>query len=243
MHAYRTHNCAALRAEHVGQTVRLSGWVHRKRDHGGVLFVDLRDHYGHHPDRRATRTSPALPVLEGLRARKRRDHRRQRQGARRRRRRTRTCRPARSRSSPAASTVQSRAEELPMPVAGEQEYPEDIRLKYRFLDLRREKRARQHDAAQPGHRQPAPADDRAGLHRVPDPDPDRLEPRGRARLPRAEPRPSGQVLRAPAGAADVQAAADGRGLRPLFPDRAVLPRRGRARRPLARANSTSSTSR
>ena len=46
MHAYRTHNCAALRADDVGQTVRLSGWVHRKRDHGHLLFVDLRDHYG-----------------------------------------------------------------------------------------------------------------------------------------------------------------------------------------------------
>ncbi|MEM1315597.1 MAG: OB-fold nucleic acid binding domain-containing protein, partial [Pseudomonadota bacterium] len=46
MHAYRTHTCAALRAEHVGHDVRLSGWVHRVRDHGGVLFIDLRDHYG-----------------------------------------------------------------------------------------------------------------------------------------------------------------------------------------------------
>ena len=46
MHAYRTHNCAQLRAADVGQSVRLSGWIHRKRDHGGLLFVDLRDHYG-----------------------------------------------------------------------------------------------------------------------------------------------------------------------------------------------------
>ena len=65
MHAYRTHNCAALSTPQVGETVRLSGWVHRKRDHGGVLFVDLRDHYG------LTQVvvdvdSPALAVLDGL---------------------------------------------------------------------------------------------------------------------------------------------------------------------------------
>ena len=66
MHAYRTHTCGQLTADQVGETVRLSGWIHRKRDHGGVLFVDLRDHYG------VTQIvcdsdSPALPVLEGLR--------------------------------------------------------------------------------------------------------------------------------------------------------------------------------
>ena len=136
MHAYRTHTCAALRAEDVGQIVRLSGWVHRKRDHGGVLFVDLRDHYGI-TQIVADSDSPALEVLEHLRLEsvvtidgtvKARSEA--------------TVNPnlptgeievfARS------VVVQSRAEELPMPVAGEQEYPEDIRLKYRFLDLRRE---------------------------------------------------------------------------------------------------------
>ncbi|MFZ1565943.1 OB-fold nucleic acid binding domain-containing protein, partial [Sphingorhabdus sp.] len=66
MHAYRTHKCAELSASHVGETVRLSGWVHRKRDHGGVLFVDLRDHYGM-TQIVADSDSPALPVLEGLR--------------------------------------------------------------------------------------------------------------------------------------------------------------------------------
>src|ERR1700761_5162009 len=66
MHAYRTHTCAALSAETVGQDVRLSGWVHRKRDHGGVLFVDLRDHYGI-TQIVADSDSPALPVLEHLR--------------------------------------------------------------------------------------------------------------------------------------------------------------------------------
>src|SRR6187431_1841802 len=66
MHAYRSHNCAALRAGDVGQTVRLSGWVHRKRDHGGVLFIDLRDHHG------LTQIvcdgdSAAFPILESIR--------------------------------------------------------------------------------------------------------------------------------------------------------------------------------
>ena len=65
MHAYRTHNCAALTKANVGETVRLSGWVHKKRDHGGVLFVDLRDHYGI-TQIVADEDSPALPVLEGL---------------------------------------------------------------------------------------------------------------------------------------------------------------------------------
>ena len=66
MHLYRTHTCAQLRAADVGQTIRLSGWVHRKRDHGGVLFVDLRDHYGI-TQIVADSDSPALAVLEGLR--------------------------------------------------------------------------------------------------------------------------------------------------------------------------------
>ncbi|QFT77478.1 aspartate--tRNA ligase [Erythrobacter sp. THAF29] len=136
MHAYRSHTCAQLSAENVGETVRLSGWVHRKRDHGGVLFVDLRDHYGI-TQIVADEDSPALPVLEKLRAEsvvtidgevK-----------------ARTPETV-NKDLPTGEievfareiTVQSAAEELPMPVAGEQEYPEEIRLKYRFLDLRRE---------------------------------------------------------------------------------------------------------
>src|SRR5688572_8782025 len=136
MHAYRSHTCAALRAEHVGEAVRLSGWVHRKRDHGGVLFVDLRDHYGI-TQIVCDADSPALPVLEGLRL----ESVVTIDGSVKDR--------AAGTTNPNLPTgaievfareviVQSRAEELPMPVAGEQEYPEDIRLKYRFLDLRRE---------------------------------------------------------------------------------------------------------
>jgi aspartyl-tRNA synthetase len=136
MHAYRTHNCAALRPAHVGQSVRLSGWVHRKRDHGGVLFVDLRDHYGL-TQIVCDADSPALPVLEGLRLESvvtiDGDVKARAEGT------TNPNLPTGEVEVYARSvTVQSRAEELPMPVAGEQEYPEDIRLKYRFLDLRRE---------------------------------------------------------------------------------------------------------
>ncbi|WP_252257502.1 aspartate--tRNA ligase [Erythrobacter aurantius] len=136
MHAYRTHTCAQLSAKNVGETVRLSGWMHRKRDHGGVLFVDLRDHYGI-TQIVADEDSPALPVLEKLRAEsvvtidgevK-----------------ARTASTV-NKDLPTgeieifarAITVQSAAEELPMPVASGEEYPEHIRLKYRFLDLRRE---------------------------------------------------------------------------------------------------------
>ena len=136
MHAYRSHTCGALSASDVGQSVRLSGWVHRKRDHGGVLFVDLRDHYGL-TQIVTDADSPALAVLEGLRVEsvvtidgtvKARA-----EGT------VNANLPTGEIEVYARSvTVQSRAEELPMPVAGEQEYPEDIRLKYRFLDLRRE---------------------------------------------------------------------------------------------------------
>ncbi|CAN5139452.1 aspartate--tRNA ligase [soil metagenome] len=136
MHVYRTHTCAALREADVGATVRLSGWMHRKRDHGGVLFVDLRDHYG------LTQIvgkagSEALRILDGLRLES-----------------VVTIDGTVVARGPEATnpnlatgaieivadsvTIQSAAQELPLPVAGEAEYPEDVRLRYRFLDLRRE---------------------------------------------------------------------------------------------------------
>jgi aspartyl-tRNA synthetase len=137
MHRYRSHTCGALRESHIGQTVRLSGWCHRIRDHGGVLFIDLRDHYGltqcvADPD------SPAFKDAEKLRSEwvVRIDGKVRR-------------RPAGT-ENPELPTgavevyiseieVLGPSGELPLPVFGEQEYPEDIRLKYRFLDLRREK--------------------------------------------------------------------------------------------------------
>jgi aspartyl-tRNA synthetase len=136
MHRYRSHTCGALREGDIGKPVRLSGWCHRIRDHGGVLFIDLRDHYGltqvvADPD------SPAFMLAETLRSEwvVRIDGKLRK-------------RPAGT-ENPAMPTGQvevyideievlGAAAELPMPVAGEQDYPEETRLKYRFLDLRRE---------------------------------------------------------------------------------------------------------
>ncbi|MGV3554396.1 MAG: aspartate--tRNA ligase [Croceibacterium sp.] len=137
MHAYRSHNCAALRAADAGQTVRLSGWVHNKRDHGGVLFVDLRDHYGI-TQVVADSDSEALPVLEKLKLESvvTIDGTVKARGA-----------DAVNPNLPTgeievfarAVTVQSRAEELPLIVNSAEDYPEETRLKYRFVDLRRER--------------------------------------------------------------------------------------------------------
>ena len=136
MHAYRSHTCAALTAAEVGQTVRLSGWVHRVRDHGGVLFIDLRDHYG----MTQVLCDPDTPVfaemekvssewcirIDGdVKAR------------------------APELVNPKIPTgevevfvrdleVLGAADELPLMVFGDQEYPEETRLRYRYLDLRRE---------------------------------------------------------------------------------------------------------
>jgi len=137
MHRYRSHTCGALRDGDIGKGVRLSGWCHRIRDHGGVLFIDLRDHYGitqvvADPD------SPSFKDAEKLRS-----EWVVRVDGKVRRRPTGTENPE---LPTGAVEVYAReievlgpAAELPMPVFGEQEYPEDIRLKYRFLDLRRER--------------------------------------------------------------------------------------------------------
>ncbi len=137
MHRYRTHTCGALREGDIGQHVRLSGWCHRIRDHGGVLFIDLRDHYGltqvvADPDSKAFKLAETLRSEWVVRI----------DGKLRKR-------PAGT-ENPELPTGQVEvyideievlgpAAELPMPVFGEQEYPEETRLKYRFLDLRREK--------------------------------------------------------------------------------------------------------
>jgi aspartyl-tRNA synthetase len=137
MHAYRTHTCGALRAEHAGQTARLSGWVHRKRDHGGLLFIDLRDHYGL-TQCVIPQGSPVFEAADKLRAES-----------------VITVTGEVVNREPGTINdklptgaielrvkelvLQSAAEVLPFQVAQEQEAPEEMRLRYRFLDLRRER--------------------------------------------------------------------------------------------------------
>jgi aspartyl-tRNA synthetase len=136
MHAFRSHTCGALRLTDAGKAVRLSGWIHRKRDHGGLLFIDLRDHYG------LTQlvlgpTSPGFALAERARAESV----------------IRIDGEVVGRSADTVNSnlptgevevrvqaleVLSEAAELPLPVFGEPDYPEELRLRYRYLDLRRE---------------------------------------------------------------------------------------------------------
>ena len=136
-HAYRSHKCGDLRAEHAGTETRLSGWVHRVRDHGGVLFLDVRDHYGL-TQVVADPASPAFKIAETLRSewvvRIDGNVRVRLAGTE-------------NKDMPTGDIevyateieVLSQSAELPLPVFGDTEYPEDIRLKYRFLDLRRDR--------------------------------------------------------------------------------------------------------
>ena len=137
MHLYRSHTCNELNASNVGESIRLSGWVHRVRDHGGILFIDLRDHYGM-TQILADPDSPAFKLVETLRAE------------------WVVCVDGKvmARETSLINTklpsgeievfiekieVLSTSEDLPLPIFGDLDYPEETRLKYRFLDLRREK--------------------------------------------------------------------------------------------------------
>ena len=140
MHPYRTHNCGQLRSAHVGETVRLSGWLHRRRDHGGLLFIDLRDHYGltqfvvepespHFEAVEHVRPESVLSVTGRVVARDEET--------------------VNTRLDTGEVEVRiddlvilSAADELPMQVFGDQVFPEETRLTYRFLDLRRERMQR-----------------------------------------------------------------------------------------------------
>ncbi len=136
LHRYRSHTCGALRSSDIGQNVRLSGWVHRVRDHGGVLFIDVRDHYGM-TQVVADPASAAFKMAEKVRSewviRIDASVRQRPEG-------TTNADMATGEIELYANEIEvlSESKELPVPVFGEQEYPEDLRLQYRFLDLRRE---------------------------------------------------------------------------------------------------------
>jgi len=136
MHAYRTHTCAELRPDHVGQTARISGWIHRKRDHGGLLFIDLRDHYGltqcvlepeseHFNTLERLRVESVVTITGEVIAR---------------------SAETVNENLPTGGievrvkdlAIQSEADELPLPVFGEPDWSEEVRLKHRYVDLRRE---------------------------------------------------------------------------------------------------------
>ncbi|WP_339747319.1 aspartate--tRNA ligase [uncultured Maricaulis sp.] len=136
MHAYRSHTCGQLRPTEVGQTARISGWIHRKRDHGGLLFIDLRDHYGitqcvlepeseHFERLERLRVESVVTITGDVVARDA---------------------EAQNENLPTGGievrvrdlAVQSEAEELPLPVFGEPDWSEEVRLKHRYIDLRRE---------------------------------------------------------------------------------------------------------
>jgi aspartyl-tRNA synthetase len=136
LHRYRSHTCGALRASDIGNGVRLSGWVHRVRDHGGLLFIDLRDHYGitqivADPDSAAFKTAETVRSEWVIRV----------DGQVRARPEGTVNKELPTGEVELFATeieVLSAAKELPIPVFGEPDYPEDLRLTYRFLDLRRE---------------------------------------------------------------------------------------------------------
>ena len=230
----RTHTCGALRADDVGADVTLLGWVHRVRDLGGVTFVDVRDRAG--ISQVVVRDNDALmAAAKRLRSeyvigvigvvQRRSDD---------------TVNP-----KIATGEVEVLAREIrvlneaktpPFQIAEESPVSEDVRLRYRYLDLRRPRL--QHNI---GLRHRVTMAVRKIFRRQRllgnrDADSGEVDARGRARFPRAEPPAPGRVLRAAAIAADLQADPDGVGDGPLFPDRALLPRRGSARGPPARVH-------
>ena len=136
MHQYRTHNCNGLRAEDINQEVRLSGWVHRKRDHGGLLFIDLRDHFGltqlvFDPDSSAFQEAEkvrneSVITINGKVVQRSDDTI------------NKVLPTGKIEVYVDTLEVIGSSDDIPLPVFGEPDYPEEIRLKYRFLDLRRE---------------------------------------------------------------------------------------------------------
>ena len=224
-----------LRPSHVGQTVRLQGWVNRRRDHGELVFIDLRDRSGLAQvvfDAEFLPEAAVLALAKELRSEFVVD----------------VTGAVMARGADAvnpdlptggievratALAILNRAETPPFPIEDGIKASEDLRLKYRYLDLRRPEMTQRFVARSAVTMAIREVLARGGLPRRRDADPHEVDARGRARLPRAVAHPRGRVLRPPAVAAALQADPHGGGNGALLPDRALLPRRGPARRPPA----------
>ena len=135
MNKYRTHNCSELDENNIGKTIKLSGWIHRKRDHGNLLFIDLRDHFGitqcviENKDKDFKTLEKIKPesvlMVDGLVVKRSKETQ------------NKDLKTGLIEVKIKSIKILSEAKDLPMPVFGEQDYPEDIRLKFRFIDLRR----------------------------------------------------------------------------------------------------------
>ena len=135
MNKYRTHNCSELDENNIGKTIKLSGWIHRKRDHGNLLFIDLRDHFGitqcviENKDKDFKTLEKIKPesvlMVDGLVVKRSKETQ------------NKDLKTGLIEVKIKGIKILSEAKDLPMPVFGEQDYPEDIRLKFRFIDLRR----------------------------------------------------------------------------------------------------------
>ena len=135
MNKYRSHNCSELSAKNIGKKIRLSGWIHRKRDHGNLLFIDIRDHFGitqcviENKDKNFKVLEKLKPesviLIEGTVVKRSKETQ------------NKEIKTGIIEVKIKNLKILSEAQELPMPVFGEQDYPEEIRLKYRFIDLRR----------------------------------------------------------------------------------------------------------
>ena len=135
MNKYRSHNCSELSEKNIGKKIKLSGWIHRKRDHGNLLFIDIRDHFGitqcviENKDKNFKVLEKLKPesviLIEGSVVRRSKETE------------NKELKTGMIEVKIENIEVLSEAKELPLPVFGEQNYPEEIRLKYRFIDLRR----------------------------------------------------------------------------------------------------------
>ena len=226
----RTHEAGSLRADHAGQTVTLTGWVARRRDHGGVAFIDLRDASGvaqvvirEEAVAQGLRNEYCLQVVGEV-----------------------TRRPEGNENPTLATgeievvakdvTVLNEAAPLPFQIDEHVEVGEEARLRYRYLDLRRPGTGGRPAVALRGEPGGPRGAARQQLRRDRDAHPDPLHARGRPRLRGARPAGARVLVRPAAEPAAVQAAADGRRHGALLPDRPLLPRRGLPRRPAARVH-------